>query len=77
MLRVGGLARPAAPGTATNHTCRCLQVNLKLFAPEPNRRKTTLLFVIRDKSKTPMQRLSEILMVGNPWLTPRLLCSMQ
>eukprot|EP00877_Chromochloris_zofingiensis_P002056 jgi/Chrzof1/11851/Cz06g12110.t1 len=37
------------------------QVNLKLFAPEPNRRKTVLLFVIRDKSKTPQARLEQIL----------------
>uniref|UniRef100_A0A383VTW4 Protein ROOT HAIR DEFECTIVE 3 homolog n=1 Tax=Tetradesmus obliquus TaxID=3088 RepID=A0A383VTW4_TETOB len=37
------------------------QVNLKLFAPEPNRRRTVLLFVIRDKSKTPMAKLAEIL----------------
>jgi hypothetical protein len=44
--------------------CRCWsfhQVNLKLFAPEPNRRRTVLLFVIRDKSKTPMAKLAEIL----------------
>jgi hypothetical protein len=40
--------------------CVC-QVNLKLFAPEPNRRRTVLLFVIRDKSKTPMAKLAEIL----------------
>lgn len=33
------------------------QVNLKLFAPEPNRRKTVLLFVIRDKSKTPLAKV--------------------
>lgn len=39
----------------------CPQVNLKLFAPEPNRRKTVLLFVIRDKSKTPQARLEQIL----------------
>ena len=37
------------------------QVNLKLFAPEPNRRRTVLLFVIRDKSKTPMAMLAEVL----------------
>lgn len=41
--------------------CANLQVNLKLFAPEPNRRRTVLLFVIRDKSKTPMAKLAEIL----------------
>lgn len=38
-----------------------MQVNLKLFAPEPNRRKTVLLFVIRDKSKTPLPKLVEVL----------------
>ncbi|GBF96639.1 hypothetical protein Rsub_09272 [Raphidocelis subcapitata] len=37
------------------------QVNLKLFAPEPNRRRTVLLFVIRDKSKTPLAKLAETL----------------
>lgn len=37
------------------------QVNLKLFAPEPNRRRTVLLFVIRDKSKTPLSKLVEVL----------------
>lgn len=35
------------------------QVNLKLFAPEPNRRRTVLLFVIRDKSKTPLAKVCE------------------
>lgn len=40
---------------------RCTQVNLKLFAPEPNRRRTVLLFVIRDKSKTPLSKLVEVL----------------
>lgn len=38
-----------------------LQVNLKLFAPEPNRQRTVLLFVIRDKSKTPLSKLVEVL----------------
>lgn len=38
------------------------QVNLKLFAPEPNRHRTVLLFVIRDKSpKTPMSKLVEVM----------------
>jgi hypothetical protein len=36
-------------------------VNLRLFAPEPNRRRTVLLFVIRDKSKTPLSKLVEVL----------------
>ncbi|GAX72911.1 hypothetical protein CEUSTIGMA_g366.t1 [Chlamydomonas eustigma] len=35
------------------------QVNLKLFSPEPDRRKTVLLFVLRDKTKTPLPRLVE------------------
>ena len=34
-------------------------VNLKLFSPEPTRRKTVLLFVLRDKTKTPLARLIE------------------
>ncbi|GMH34197.1 hypothetical protein BSKO_02031 [Bryopsis sp. KO-2023] len=37
------------------------QVNLKLFTPSPNRRKTVLVFVIRDKSRTPMERLVEVI----------------
>ncbi len=36
------------------------QVNLKLFAPEPSRKRTTLLFVIRDKTKTPLTKLVEV-----------------
>ncbi len=35
------------------------QVNLKLFDPEPDRRRTVLLFVIRDKTRTPLPRLVE------------------
>ncbi|KAK9811028.1 hypothetical protein WJX73_007637 [Symbiochloris irregularis] len=35
------------------------QVNLKLFAPSPNRQRTVLLFVFRDKTKTPLRRLIE------------------
>ncbi len=38
------------------------QVNLKLFAPEPNRARTVLLFVIRDKSVTPIPVVANILM---------------
>ncbi len=34
-----------------------LQVNLKLFTPAPNRRRTVLLFVFRDMTKTPLQQL--------------------
>ena len=34
-----------------------LQVNLKLFTPEPNQRKTVLLFVLRDMTKTPLKQL--------------------
>ena len=38
------------------------QVNLKLFAPEPGRRRTVLLFVIRDKSRaTPLAKVTETL----------------
>lgn len=36
------------------------QVNLKLFAPEPNRAKSMLLFVIRDKTRTPLPKLVEV-----------------
>jgi hypothetical protein len=35
------------------------QVNLKLFAPEPNRKRTVLLFVLRDKTRTPLSKLTE------------------
>ena len=34
-----------------------VQVNLKLFTPAPNRRRTVLLFVFRDMTKTPLQQL--------------------
>ena len=34
-----------------------VQVNLKLFAPDPNKSRTILLFVFRDRTKTPLQRL--------------------
>ncbi len=37
-----------------------MQVNLKLFAPEPNRKKAILLFVIRDKTRTPPSKLFEV-----------------
>ncbi|PNH08156.1 Protein ROOT HAIR DEFECTIVE 3 [Tetrabaena socialis] len=37
------------------------QVNLKLFAPEPDRKRTVLLFVVRDKTKTPLPKLVEVL----------------
>ena len=36
-----------------------MQVNLKLFAPDPNKQKTVLLFVFRDRTKTPLSRLVE------------------
>lgn len=48
--------RKASP---TQHVRR-LQVNLKLFAPDPNRKRTVLLFVIRDKTKTPLPKLVEV-----------------
>ncbi|KAK9867191.1 hypothetical protein WJX84_006772 [Apatococcus fuscideae] len=36
------------------------QVNLKLFAPAPNRRRTVLLFVFRDRTRTPLPKLIEV-----------------
>lgn len=36
-----------------------VQVNLKLFAPDPHKERTVLLFVFRDRTKTPLQRLIE------------------
>ncbi len=36
------------------------QVNLKLFSPDPGRKRTVLLFVIRDKTKTPVPKLVEV-----------------
>ncbi len=36
-----------------------LQVNLKLFQPAPNRRRTLLLFVFRDRTRTPLLMLIE------------------
>lgn len=33
------------------------QVNLKLFAPTPGARRTVLLFVFRDRTKTPLDKL--------------------
>eukprot|EP00210_Caulerpa_lentillifera_P002250 g2162.t1 len=38
-----------------------LQVNLKLFTPSRGKKKTVLVFVIRDKSKTPLEMLKEVL----------------
>ncbi|KAK9834006.1 hypothetical protein WJX81_002422 [Elliptochloris bilobata] len=35
------------------------QVNLKLFTPAPNKRRTVLLFVFRDRTRTPLPRLVE------------------
>lgn len=35
------------------------QVNLKLFQPAPNRRRTVLLFVFRDRTRTPLEKLCE------------------
>ena len=37
----------------------CAQVNLKLFTPAPNKRRTVLLFVFRDRTRTPLARLIE------------------
>lgn len=36
-----------------------MQVNLKLFQPDPNKPQTVLLFVFRDRTKTPLSRLVE------------------
>ena len=36
-----------------------VQVNLKLFTPAPGKRRTVLLFVFRDRTKTPLPRLIE------------------
>lgn len=36
-----------------------VQVNLKLFTPAPNKRRTVLLFVFRDRTRTPLARLVE------------------
>mmetsp|Transcript_3599 Transcript_3599/g.10456 ORF Transcript_3599/g.10456 Transcript_3599/m.10456 type:complete len:858 (-) Transcript_3599:898-3471(-) len=35
------------------------QVNLKLFTPAPDKRRTVLLFVFRDRTRTPLPRLIE------------------
>jgi hypothetical protein len=35
------------------------QVNLKLFHPAPGARRAVLLFVFRDRTKTPLERLAE------------------
>ena len=35
------------------------QVNLKLFQPSPGARRTVLLFVLRDRTKTPLEKLKE------------------
>lgn len=36
------------------------QVNLKLFTPAPGKRKAVLLFVFRDRTRTPLERLVEV-----------------
>ena len=35
------------------------QVNLKLFQPAPGKRRTILMFVFRDRTKTPLEKLKE------------------
>lgn len=35
------------------------QVNLKLFTPAPGRKRTVLLFIFRDRTRTPLSRLIE------------------
>lgn len=37
------------------------KVNLKLFTPSTNAKKTVLVFAIRDKSRTPIEKLAEVL----------------
>lgn len=36
------------------------QVNLRLFTPAPNKRRTVLLFVFRDRTRTPLEKLTEV-----------------
>ena len=36
-------------------------MNLKLFTPSTKDKKTVLVFVIRDKSRTPLEKLAEVL----------------
>lgn len=45
------------------------QVNLKLFTPAPEKKRTVLLFVFRDRTKTPLARLVEIWLedLGRMW----------
>lgn len=52
---------PTAPREAQHACSSGPQVNLKLFAPDANRKRTVLLFVIRDKTKTPLPKLVEVL----------------
>lgn len=40
--------------------CMCTQVNLKLFTPAPSKRRTVLLFVFRDRTKTPLDKMIEV-----------------
>ena len=35
------------------------QVHLKLFNPAPSKRRTVLLFLFRDRTRTPLERLAE------------------
>ena len=50
------------PRTAAPHTDMMAvqgQVHLKLFNPAPNKRRTVLLFLFRDRTRTPLERLAE------------------
>ena len=50
---------PVHPLSTPPQSIAALQVNLKLFQPAPNRRRTVLLFVFRDRTKTPLEKLIE------------------
>ena len=60
---------PLALSCLHKHVPVYIQVNLKLFFPEPDRRRTVLLFVLRDKTKTPLPRLVETMEtdLANMW----------
>ncbi|MCJ1422124.1 Cell wall protein rhd3 [Sticta canariensis] len=54
--REAGAGKPLLKTIFQRHV---VQVNLKLFAPSTHRKRTVLLFVFRDKTKTPLKRLIE------------------
>ena len=59
LLDVRGLRYLNAPSlhNLSMAVCLVMQVNLKLFTPAPNKRRTVLLFVFRDMTKTPLNQL--------------------